>query len=101
MRRYSLPSRLLRVLLLALVAGAYAAIGTNASAQIAFRASSQAGVAATGIDLRGVGTVASAGNGNVTPGLPAGTAAGDLLIAVVETKDNVALSMAGWSTLFT
>jgi hypothetical protein len=54
--------------------------------------------------VRAVGAVAS-GNGAISPGLPAGTVQGDLLIMVAEsggatasTEANTALTAAGWSS---
>lgn len=49
----------------------------------------------------GSGTAATASSGNVTPGLPGGTAVDDILICVVESRDNVVHSMAGWTMLNT
>ena len=49
----------------------------------------------------GTGTAATAASGNVTPGLPAGTAVNDILICVVESRDNVAHTMTGWTQLNT
>jgi hypothetical protein len=49
----------------------------------------------------GVGAAATATGGNVTPGLPAGTAVNDVLICVVESRDNVAHTMTGWTQLNT
>jgi hypothetical protein len=37
----------------------------------------------------------------MVPGLPAGTVAGNLLVAVVVAKDNDAINMTGWNTLYT
>jgi hypothetical protein len=83
---------LLFALLLALCAA-------PASAQIALRASSSAGVP-TLPQLRAAGTLAFANNGNVTPALPAGTAAGDFLLCLVESRDNVAHALpAGWTQI--
>ncbi|MDH5235184.1 MAG: hypothetical protein OEW77_09485, partial [Gemmatimonadota bacterium] len=92
--------RLPRTVLLALAA-LLAATATHA--QIAFRAASQAGVAAaTSPTYVGVGTVAAVNANNcpsITPSVPAGSV-GDLLIAAVSSGDNVAINMAGWNTLF-
>lgn len=48
--------------------------------------------------VRAVGTIASAPNA-ITPGLPAGTVAGDLLLYVAETwsDDVAALTVSGWA----
>jgi hypothetical protein len=45
-----------------------------------------------------VGTVATAASGNVTPALPAGPAAGDLLVLVVSGADNVTVSNANYTS---
>ncbi len=45
--------------------------------------------------VRAVGTVAS-GTGAITPGLPAGTVAGDLLIMFLETS-NQTITVSGWT----
>jgi MSHA biogenesis protein MshQ len=50
-----------------------------------------------------VGAVATDSGGcpqSMAPGLPAGTAAGNLLIAVVTSRDNDPITMAGWNTLY-
>lgn len=49
--------------------------------------------------VRSVGTSAAAANGNVTPGTPSGMAAGDLLIALITTKDNVDPTMSGFAEI--
>lgn len=88
---------------LALVVGLIVAGLDAAQAQIAFRSESNAASAApaAGIAYRGTGTFASRGNcGSITPSLPGGTVAGDLLVAVVVSGRNPTLSMAGWNTLF-
>lgn len=58
--------------------------------------------AAAAPEVRAVGTVA-AGVGSISPGLPAGTATGDLLVMVAESggaaaagEANTALTAAGW-----
>ncbi len=73
-----------------------------AQAQIAFRAASSASVAGvTPIAYGGHGPFASRGTcGSITPGLPPGTAAGDLLVAVVAAGASPTLSMPGWTLLF-
>lgn len=45
--------------------------------------------------VRSVGTVAAVASGNLTPGLPAGTVAGDLLVACFVSKDNIDITGAG------
>jgi hypothetical protein len=74
----------------------------GAQAQIAFRAATSAGVAgASTIAYGGQGSAANRnGCGTIAPTLPAGTAAGDLLLAVVATGDDSTISMAGWNTLY-
>jgi MSHA biogenesis protein MshQ len=79
----------------------------GAHAQVAFRAAATA-VAASGT----LSTVAHASVGaaaiatgcaptSINPALPAGTAAGDLLVAVVTSRDNEAITMgAGWNPLY-
>jgi len=47
----------------------------------------------------GSGTAATASSGNVSPGLPGGIAVNDILICVVESRDNVSHSMSGWNLL--
>lgn len=49
--------------------------------------------------VRGAGTFAASNGNNVTPTLPAGVAAGDLLIVIVSTKDNVSCSVSGYTRL--
>lgn len=74
---------------------------TSALAAVTFRAAASAAVGAGG------GITATNGSfgertdcGDITPSLPAG-AAGDLLIAQVVARDNnAAVTMPGWSTLF-
>ncbi|HEU5284419.1 MAG TPA: DUF6701 domain-containing protein [Burkholderiales bacterium] len=91
-------SALLHVVLAAGVALGVAH-GPPVSAQIVFRAASSAAVPAVP-GLRGVGTLANAASGAVTPGLPAGTAAGDFLLCVVESRDEVGHGMpAGWTQI--
>jgi len=51
--------------------------------------------------FRDVGSVASSTTGgNVSPGLPSGTAEGDLLVCVVATKDaSINATMSGWTAI--
>lgn len=52
------------------------------------------------ITFVGSGAVADNSAGNVKPGYPGGWQAGDLLLCIVEARDNVVLAMpAGWATL--
>jgi hypothetical protein len=73
-----------------------------AQAAIAFRAASSASVAeASTVTYGGHGSFASRGNcGSISPSLPSGTAAGNLLIAVVVSGASPTLSMPGWTLLF-
>ncbi|MHB8845683.1 MAG: fibronectin type III domain-containing protein [Nitrospirota bacterium] len=58
-------------------------------------------VADAAVAYRASGTVGAAASGNVTPTVPTGTAADDILVCVIETKDNISLSMpAGWTLLY-
>ncbi|HKQ31090.1 MAG TPA: DUF6701 domain-containing protein, partial [Burkholderiales bacterium] len=77
-------------------------IASPSLASVAFRGAASSSNSGAAIAFRAAGTVDSdsGSTSNITPGLPAGTAAGDLLIAVVESRDNVALSMTGWNLLF-
>ncbi|WP_372522089.1 DUF6701 domain-containing protein [Sulfuricaulis sp.] len=79
----------------------FAFIVTPAQALVSFRAAASASAATGGvITYVNSGTVANAASGNVAPGYPAGWSAGDMLLCVVESKDNVVASMpAGWTTL--
>lgn len=74
----------------------------GAQAQIAFRAATSAGVSGPStIVYGGQGNAASRnGCGTITPTLPGGTAAGNLLIAVVATADDSTIAMAGWNTFY-
>jgi len=85
--------------LVLLVSLAFAA--TASFAAVTFRSADSASAAATaGVTYVNAGAVDSSNGGNIAPGYPAGWQAGDLLLCVVETKDNVALSMpAGWAVL--
>ncbi|MGH8746825.1 MAG: LamG domain-containing protein, partial [Burkholderiales bacterium] len=76
----------------------------TAQAQIAFRAAASAGIAtlpAAGIGYGGAGAADSTRNcGSISPALPAGVAAGDLLIMTVTAGASPALSAPGWSQLW-
>jgi MSHA biogenesis protein MshQ len=76
----------------------------DAQAQIAFRSAAQGSSAGT-IDIAygGVGTfVTRADAGSINPGFPAGTAAGDLLITqVLSREEDAIVTMNGWNLLFT
>lgn len=71
-------------------------------AQIAFRAASSASLAGvSSIAYGGHGPFVSRGGcGSISPGLPPGTTAGDLLIAVIASGASPTLSMPGWTPLF-
>ncbi|MBU2538260.1 MAG: hypothetical protein KKH22_07460 [Proteobacteria bacterium] len=70
-------------------------------AAVNFRAATQASATAanTSIQYRGVGSLAARNNGNVTPGYPNGWQPNDILLCLVETKDNVSVTMSGWTQL--
>jgi MSHA biogenesis protein MshQ len=74
-----------------------------AAADVAYRSAATATaqtMPSSIIQFRGTGALAQRGNGNVAPAYPAGTLVNDLLLCVIETKDNVAVSMpAGWTAL--
>jgi uncharacterized protein DUF6701 len=94
----------------ALVALAGALLCPPADAQVVFRSSAQASVAAGAtITLRGIGAAATinpvaggacAPSEFITPAIPGGSN-GDLLIAVVINRDNATLTVSGaaWNTL--
>jgi MSHA biogenesis protein MshQ len=76
----------------------------TAQAQITVRDTTTATATTTGIRFRAVGTVALEASGNTipAPGIPAGTVAGDILICIIESGDNVAHTMpVGWTQLST
>jgi hypothetical protein len=89
--------------LLASIVAVAALLPSFASAQIAFRGASTGNVAGTTtITYRGSGAFANRANcGTILPALPAGTAAGDLMIAVVVARGTATtLTMTGWTQLF-
>jgi hypothetical protein len=90
---------LVRTTLLALAALIAA---TSAHAQIAFRAATSASVTGPStIVYGGQGNAASRSNcGTINPTIPAGTVAGNLLVAVVSSGTQPTLTMAGWNLLF-
>lgn len=96
--------RLLRKLgpVLALMVAAIAP--ESGHAQISFRAAASAGVGASTTITHVAAGAGSTSNGcpsSVTPSVPAGVN-GDLLIALVASKDSATLTpSAGWNTLFT
>lgn len=71
-------------------------------ASVGFRAAASASSTSNGIAYVSVGTAASAASGNVTPGLPGSIQAGDLIVCLVESYDNVAhtTATAGWTQLY-
>ncbi|NOT12918.1 MAG: hypothetical protein HOP23_13975 [Methylococcaceae bacterium] len=82
---------------------------TNQSIQAAinFRAASQASISSTtgssSISYVGSGDNDSEDNGNVNPDLPNSFRTGDMLICIVESRDNVAHSISspsGWTRLY-
>jgi hypothetical protein len=87
---------------LAIFAFTAAFAASTAHAQIAFRASSQ-GIGATTTITHVAAGGAGTSNGcpsSITPPVPGGLA-GDLLIALVVSKDSATLTpSAGWNTLF-
>lgn len=107
MRRTEFGTSRLRWTAAALLAAVLLAAGAATPAlgaiTFAFRAASQAGIPSTGgVAFGGSGAVAVA-NGcpaSIAPALPTNTAFGDLLLAVVTSKDASAITMAGWNSLF-
>ena len=77
-------------------------VGSEAFAQVAFRAASSASVLPA-ISFVASGTSATANGGNITPILPSGIVEGDLLLCAVESADTVTStsSTAGWQRLYT
>lgn len=74
----------------------------SALAAVAFRAATQASATAssTTIQFRGAGSIDSAKDGNVTPKYPTDWQPNDILLCLVETKDNVTTTMpTGWTQL--
>ena len=69
-----------------------------AQAQIAFRQSSSGFNDRMGVQHNAVGTVASGTGATVTPGLPTRTA-GDLLLLVIEVRDDNTLTINNWTLL--
>lgn len=79
-----------------------AGFSADASAQVVFRSASSAGlpVGSAGISYVGSGGADNGGSGNVNPSLP-NYQTGDLLLCLVESRDNVAHTIsAGWNTLY-
>ncbi len=71
-------------------------------AQVAFRGAASAGIASTGdITYGGRGATAVRTTcGSINPALPAGTTAGDFLLAMVVVREESAtVTMPGWNTL--
>jgi len=94
------PNRVIWLRNLACLAACAAAFG--AQAQIAFRAAASASAAApSAITHVNAGAVDDRNNcGSITPSVPAGLA-GDLLIALVNVRENNAtVTMTGWNLLF-
>jgi len=88
-----------------LVLAALFAAGAAQAQVITARAGTTTATATTtGIQFRAFGAVAAEASGdtNPDPTIPAGTVAGDLLICVIESRDNVAHTMpAAWTLLNT
>ena len=81
---------------------ACATLAGTGHAQIAFRASASAGIASTGdITNGGSGTTAVRTScGSIAPALPAGTVAGDFLLAAAVVREELAtVTMPGWNVL--
>ena len=75
-------------------------LAQSALAAVTFRAATQASAStpSTIIQFRGVGSLATGASGNVTPNYPSGWQANDILLCLVETKDNVTTTMpSGWT----
>jgi hypothetical protein len=83
---------ILRLLALALL------VPAMAQAQIAFRQSASGFNDGMAVQHNAVGTVASGTGATVTPGLPARTA-GDLLLLMIEVRDDNALTINNWTLL--
>jgi hypothetical protein len=69
-----------------------------AQAQIAFRQSASGFNDGMAVQHNAVGTVASGTGANVTPGLPVRTA-GDLLLLMIQVRDDNALTINNWTLL--
>lgn len=70
-------------------------------AAVTFRGAASAASTGSTIAYGGDGAAATRNTcGSITPALPASTAAGDLLIALVSAGAQPALAMAGWTQLF-
>ena len=70
----------------------------TAQAQIAFRQSASGFNDGMAVQHNAVGTVASGTGATVTPGLPARTA-GDLLLLMIQVRDDNALTINNWTLL--
>ena len=75
----------------------------DVSAQVVFRAATSASLAAgnAGITYVGSGGAATGNSGNLTPALPGGLQANDLLVCLVESTDTVdhSINDAAWTRL--
>ena len=93
------PTRLLGGLLLFAVTLFFT---QSAFAAVAFRAATQTSATASStiIQFRGVGALDSDSSGNITPGYPTGWQTNDILLCLIETKDNISVTMpSGWTQL--
>src|SRR5581483_5152585 len=77
-------------------------VANPAAAAVTFRAAASAATNGSAIAYGGEGGAANRGNcGSINPGLPAGTTAGDLLLAVIAAGAQPTITMTGWNRLFT
>lgn len=76
-------------------------VSGTAEAAIAYRSAASGYNNTLGeVQYRGRGNADDGSSGNVYPSYPSGWQTGDLLLCIIETKDNLALSMpAGWAAL--
>ena len=74
---------------------------TAADAAITFRSASSASMTSVGVTFRNAGALENALSGNLANvSMPPGIITGDLLLCLVEQRDNVAITMpAGWTQL--
>lgn len=81
--------------------GAQAAIAVRGSSTAYFQSSTLFSSSGSAPTIVGVGTAISAASGNVTPPLPTGIVAGNLLLCIVESHDNVQPTLpTGWTRLY-
>jgi hypothetical protein len=78
-----------------------AAIAVRGTSTAYYRSTSQHTTGTTAPSVVGVGAPASAASGSVTPTLPAAFAAGDLLLCMVESHDQVTPTLpSGWTRIY-